>query len=182
MEGPTTCGRERYIAICKSNVDSWLLLLLDMVYYIRFLKSPYRELNGHKSSIKVLITLTTDLGDTLYQGDLYLYATVHENGNAKQLAQTRYLWKPHMRVLWVCFDTIPFLPPEQPLTLIISSREGSHENRLDANMPRVFSAQCEVYTQHYLTELKTIERVFQLHTGRLSISEEMGESIARHIW
>ena len=164
-----------------------------MVHYIRFLKAPFicSANNGLRKVhvVKALITITTDLGDDFFAKDVFLDAEVSmSNGEKNAHYRHRAFWKGGSRVLWIEVDVSCFHQAEEPWTLAVMSASQEAGLQFDVlsagTIPEVFSAWS--YVSHEAADtanLNRIERRFMLPSGNiLSIFEDTGESIARHIW
>lgn len=154
--------------------------------YIRFLKPP--KLQG--DAVVALITITSDLGESLLSAHLSLIAVLRpESDTSEALSQQLVNWNNGMRTLKITFDVrkskvkgpirVQVLQQSKnPLDLIRSA-----SNFLE--LPPVISAWSDVlYLQQGVRESdKFVERKLLLSNGTvLGIWEETGESIARHIW
>lgn len=155
-----------------------------MVHYIRFLKLPkviHREGN---TSIKALITITTDLGESFFDGRLTLVASIRgANLNIVYLQRT-YEWNPQRRTLDIelTFKVKDVVWPVRchvgpangaPIVLTVSER-----------IPAVVSIWSDYLSNSgSVLESQLVERLFELSDRSiLHIWEEPTESIARHIW
>lgn len=163
-----------------------------MVYYIRFLKTPRFEQQKKQVFISALICITTDLGDDFLAEDVDLIATWAIRFSRKNLSSTQLKWQagarqlaiqipvhlslaqmndfPHAAVLEVHqqdSSTIPDVLKEQSMPLVISGI--SDYFRWPSEGPAD----------------KLIKREFKICDREprfLTIWEETGNSIARHIW
>ena len=78
-----------------------------MVYYIRFLKLPkILTVDQSRSVVRALITITTDLGESIYRGDRPLWATLvsPDDNRTTILSRRDFLWKRGMRCLSIEMD------------------------------------------------------------------------------
>ena len=147
-----------------------------MVYYVRFLKAPQLD----SRSIRALITITTDLGDAFYPGNVTLHALVQDtNANVSSSWESdwhQFRWTAGNRNLWI---TIKNITPgaRSNYRLVVSSAKATFGDIITLeNMPEILGARC--LTNEHLTE-----RRYRTQAGYdQSIFEENGESIARHIW
>ena len=160
-----------------------------MVYYIRFLKPP--RLQKSRDShivVKALITITNDLGDEIYPTDLALKAALVSGAeDAGQSHWSRDVsWKTGMRVLWV---EIPTKNASPEVELRITEANFGKNNQCSAaidldHLPSVVSCCCTIDDPLRDRESRgRSERKFLLQAGNyLTIEEDIGDSIARHIW
>ncbi|KAJ0419309.1 putative methyltransferase-domain-containing protein [Aspergillus carlsbadensis] len=160
-----------------------------MVYYIRFLKTP--RLQKQKTgtlSASALICITTDLGDALLAQDEDLVVTLRLAGNGKAVCQGRLQWQGGKRELPVALGPLPASIVQQSLIMEIASRDsqaaGSDSLLNQDGIPLVVSGWSAPFGgPQSMAADKLIERRFSVNqTVQLSIWEETGNSIARHIW
>ena len=163
-----------------------------MVHYIRFLKVPRiqsAESKGKNATVKALVTITTDLGDDFYPGNVELAATITQGKVGGRLNERKsakdLMWRAGMRSLSVDFE-LKRKDSEGPLEICISCRNGgdAEGKLLPAYIPRIVSVWSEIFVVSKGWPTSNIaERRFRLgNNTSLSIREEMGESIARHLW
>ena len=163
-----------------------------MVFYIRFLKPPTIVNNGKANkariAVKALITITTDLGDDFYQNDIDLrvilsIAPLTEKARGETVKMT-ITWKKGFRTLRVEIP-IEHTAVSRLAQLQLSSNVDTEADLLQPNkMPEVVNAWSGIHSVSTLSNtIRKVERRFLLENGHmLRISEETGESIARHIW
>ena len=153
-----------------------------MVWYIRFLKAPKID---HRSHVRALITVTTDLGDGFYPADLTLHAIITTTGNGEDwLSEWQTVkWKSGMRNLWIDISNVD---PDSPvdLRLVVNSKRSSEGNRISAeHIPEILGIWSDVFGKDKNQAGSMIERRYRIDSGpEQAIMEETGESIARHIW
>lgn len=159
-----------------------------MVHYIRFLKAPrLQEVRGSSAVVKSLITITTDLGDDFFPSDLALNAGfVPEDATRSGLIRCcNILWKGGMRVLWI--EAVgEQVTPETKLR-VIEARSNAREQLNDTivleQMPPVIGCTSGILALDDVGAGLRSERNLQLQPGKfLWIEEDMGDSIARHVW
>ncbi|KAI9834831.1 MAG: hypothetical protein M1819_002739 [Sarea resinae] len=166
------------------------------MHYIRFLK-PAKLVNNN-NSIETLMTLTSDLGESFYAGSTDLTASLISASPLQEqsrpyLHQT-YKWTPGSRTLKLAFDIrrvrIPW-PARVYVTASGVSEDadtllGDENSRTTAGCPPTISAwSSPLHPPTRLESMRLVERRFRLPSkdaAILSIWEETGESIARHIW
>jgi hypothetical protein len=150
-----------------------------MVHYIRFLKTAQVKHCTSKSvSVKALITITTDLGDTFMLSDARLISRLVAADNTQRaLCRDEVHWHGGARELLL--DITAYIDQKPPsLRLHISHDKAGHclPSVLDA-----WSAPFEPVQNSHAAPL--IERQISLPgLPILNIWEETGNSIARHIW
>ena len=159
-----------------------------MVYYIRYLKLPLLSsttLKGNQAIVKALVTITTDLGDDFYPDSLDLTATIAParigGGLNDPISATTLTWQAGMRSLSVGI-VLPNKYSADSLEICIS--DGAAEELRPAHIPRIVGVWGEVcITSKGGSASRMVERRFCLGNDTLlSIREEAGESIARHLW
>ena len=153
-----------------------------MVWYIRFLNT-IRELAIHKVSyIDFVITITTDLGEEFYPADIDIHIYAVAKDETKQHARN-FLWRAGMRVLPI---RVPWDSTwTKALALEVStSSSGGIDTLQENHMPEIVGARNNFLREGSRARTYIhVERVFSLDEGsQLRVWEEIGESIARHIW
>ncbi len=158
-----------------------------MVYYVRFLKPP--KLDVSKGTVRALVTVTTDLGDEFYPGHLTLYAvavTLGEDQHWNSQLQ-RVDWKYGMRTAWIEVQDMKHCPQEL-LQLVVTTQPTLVADKiLLSDIPEVLSVRSDSFGRGRGWEKRQAdsrtERRYMTSNGQgRIIHEEMGESIARHIW
>ena len=153
-----------------------------MVHYIRFLKAPKLHAVG---VIRALITITTDLGDDFFPCDQNLRAgLVPNNSHTTELLQSRsILWKGGMRVLWV--ELFAHVSPGLRLRVEAESEAKTTCSDIIAldQMPLVIGCCSSLGPLQDSGVSGRSERSLLLQSENcLKIDEDIGESIARHVW
>ena len=154
--------------------------------YIRFLKTP--RIEGY--DIKALITIASDLGDSFCDENLQLSASLRSADDHGELYLRRSLkWTAGSRTLPITFN-IKDSDIDWPVRVHVATRNSGVTDRYEqhhhgGDSPSVISAWSDVLDPNVavIEASKTVERRFTpLNNRTLSIWEETGESIARHIW
>lgn len=158
-----------------------------MVYYLRFLKPP--KLDIQKGIVRALLTVTTDLGDAFYSGDLILHAIVvaSEGASDWQSPWQTAKWKNGMRTVWVEIRDIQSSPLELLRLLVNTQQTVLADSAQFDRLPDVLSARSELFVRgadwEKIQADYRIERRFRTEAGQERvIYEDIGESVARHIW
>ncbi|KAL8814186.1 MAG: hypothetical protein Q9223_006575 [Gallowayella weberi] len=148
-----------------------------MVHYIRFLKPP--RLSRLNDLLTTMITITTDLGDAFYPGDMRVHIGVARGTTMTSLGVAN--WKSGMRVLKI-EAKVPVDP--SPFRFLFTSSESLCIDALQLDrLPEIVSAWTEEFSHPADLGSDVTLRCFQLRSGQLlEICEENGESMARHIW
>lgn len=165
-----------------------------MVYYIRFLKTPRTQtVKPGLISISALISITTDLGDAFLAEDVELQFQLIDGGDdpktktAAILVENTCKWEAGKRELSISTGLLKLGSKTSNVVLAVGPKLGS---TLDTDLsdvkglPLVISGWSAPFNvaQNSPAE-KVIERRFVLQNdSRLSIWEETGNNIARHIW
>ncbi|MCJ1396366.1 hypothetical protein MMC18_009256 [Xylographa bjoerkii] len=158
-----------------------------MVFYIRFLKVPkiFPSNAAFTFIVATTVTLTSDLGDEFLAQDVELFAHLACNG-VIHTPPHRPKWQAGMRALRFEF-CVSNKDAAGPLRLCISSHSPSGPDQLSATrMPELVSARSGSFGVSTAREApRKVERRLDINVSgcaELSIWEETGESIARHIW
>lgn len=161
--------------------------LREMVYYVRFLKSPkLQTLQAGLVSVSALISITTDLGDAFLADDVRLHATLSSVDANTVLRQDSFLWQAGKRELLVSVGPVR-LGSRPPMVIlgIGSSASVDTDSLLDpSTVPVVISGWSTAFGgPQALPAEKLIERRLRLQNqSELRVWEETGNNIARHIW
>ncbi|KAJ5610502.1 hypothetical protein N7510_007221 [Penicillium lagena] len=158
-----------------------------MVYYIRFLKTPRVQQQKGSSVVSALFCITTDLGDAFLAQDVDLIAELAISHSSKILSSKSLTWQAGKRELPISLELRRGLA-QQPVVLTVRPL-GPQSLVKDSlcPIPLVVSGWSTPISAQLPAE-KLIERRFSLgdslesQTSDLCISEETGNSIARHIW
>ncbi|KAF2034654.1 hypothetical protein EK21DRAFT_97297 [Setomelanomma holmii] len=159
--------------------------------YIRFLKSPrvVTEKGTQRDQIFCLITITSDLGESFLPYDVQLSAELLSSEPREVVLVWRTVqWTAGMRSLPITF---PFTKSRASSKYRIRvgveprSRHDTFDNFCDEGSCGIVSA----WSSHFapsanaLEKQNLVERRFKLGDSQaLSMFEETGESIARHLW
>ncbi|KAI4169243.1 MAG: hypothetical protein LQ343_005831 [Gyalolechia ehrenbergii] len=154
-----------------------------MVHYIRFLKSPRFDLavkSPKQVPVSALITITTDLGDAFYPGDLSIYTAIVTRLSKIPLGLT--FWKPGMRCLKI-ETKVPLEYLTSWARLLFSGSASLEADTVQlGKVPYIVSAWTEAFKGPQDAIADVVVRGFTLLEGKvLEIWEENGESIACHI-
>ncbi|KAL8693122.1 MAG: hypothetical protein Q9224_003815 [Gallowayella concinna] len=148
-----------------------------MVHYIRFLKPP--RLNRLNNLLSTMITITTDLGDAFYPGDVCVHIGVAHGAIMTSLGVAS--WKSGMRILKI-EAKVPMDPSR--FRFVFTSNESLRIDALQlGRLPEIVSAWTEEFLHSADLGSDVTLRRFRLPGGQvLEICEENGESMARHVW
>jgi hypothetical protein len=179
------------------------------MHYIKHLRFPKLSVSGNKLQVELLLTITTDLGDAyLYPEEaielfVSLYETSSQSDSFKLLAEMGKLsWQPGMRIV----KPTLVIPRTVQKTLSASSRvhlcvkpeaarsAESVRSILASSSPNVAGVAAQglivpawVALNPNPADTDVVLRKFCLdsdpeQTQWIEFDEEIGDSIARHIW
>jgi hypothetical protein len=159
--------------------------------YIRFLKTPrvVTEKGTSKKQISCLITITSDLGDSFLPYDLELSAELLSSQPSEETKVWRTVqWTAGMRSLPITFPLAKHCVTSK-LRVRVGVEPKSTYDAFDklseegtCGVVSAWSPRFDPFASAGATE-KLVERRFDLSGGHIvSICEETGESIARHLW
>ncbi|KAF2221537.1 putative methyltransferase-domain-containing protein [Elsinoe ampelina] len=164
------------------------------MHYIRFLKTPKVTVAAGKVTLTANITITTDLGETFYEDDLDLATTLRSPDRHGDIFLRRTIkWTAGSRSLPLSFD-LTRSEIEWPARLHVGLKNGqadladdfelfsSRPNHETAAIVTVWSESLDA-TKGIFEAPRQVERKFSPLSGRsLTIWEDTGDSIARHLW
>jgi predicted nicotinamide N-methyase len=154
-----------------------------MVHFIRYLSTPQVVAAPKKPpSVNVVLAVTTDLGDAYLQEDAQILIQLHDTKTDTLLSERTFTWQGASRALKV--------------SLAYNGKYNGREVVLHATTPTTCKALksksvpeiVDVWSSKLLLSDKSrseplVERRMPLASGEtLRIWEEMGDSIARHVW
>lgn len=139
-----------------------------------------------RSSVKALVTITSDLGEAIYQGDLSLRAALVSSDQKDVLfSEIIFFWKQGMRTLWIEVDQKLVSHLTWPAQMVVAAHGRTVLDALSLDdIPQFVSAWSDdfdacgtkVSSQWVMRRFKPAADV------SLDIREESGDSIARHVW
>ncbi|KAI5308476.1 hypothetical protein KEM55_005597, partial [Ascosphaera atra] len=162
-----------------------------MPHYIRFLKPPQVEVAKGQYQVNCLVTVTNDLGDEFLYEPIPLTATLltkaSGSGDFVAAASREFAWYAGCRQLKITFG--PLKQTTRPSTIQVYVGKGPDSKAVIQPLhveekPSVLAAwSCQVDTSRSVRAEQLVERRLEPALGPpLSIWEETGNSIARHIW
>lgn len=152
-----------------------------MPYYVRFLKSPRVHTTNGKTYIRALVTVTTDLGESFFAEKCQLNIAVLANDQKPLSPWSMVQWQPSARIVWVESSPIPSTCLHHKVTLLVSSRQGTGADILGQDC-EVLSVRYELGPSSNSEASSLVQRMFKTSSHQIKIFEEMGDSIARHVW
>jgi hypothetical protein len=146
----------------------------DMVYYIRFLKTPRVSLKKGSPFISALICITTDLGDDFLAEDAELIVfSIPKSPGFEQ----KVTWNAGKRELAINLGPLPSALVQQSMQLGVKLQPEATGDR--PLIPLVMAATSAPFGLKLPAE-KLVRR--DGPREGLKTWEETGNSIARHIW
>jgi len=160
--------------------------------YIRFLKNPRFVYSKDRRSgvVSALVTIASDLGDSFFFQDVALVVKLLDGKSwtSLPLSVTRHAWKAGMRTLKIELDFVIEQKEmfHRTVVLSVSSEQTAADDLSQSGAvgPLVLSAYSSPFELSSSTEAEGyVERRLTIGQEKvLSVWEETGESIARHIW
>ncbi|KAK3109761.1 hypothetical protein LTR53_016623 [Teratosphaeriaceae sp. CCFEE 6253] len=154
------------------------------MHYIRFLKTPKIEVQANTVILKAVITVTTDLGETFYPEDIDLIASLRASAQDGEIYLRRKLrWPGNARSLPISLD-LSRQDVDWPACIHIAARTPA-----SAQPPGFLPSVVDVWsgslnpTEGLFESGWRVERRFtSLAERTVSLLEDAGDSIARHLW
>lgn len=155
------------------------------MHYIRLLKPPRIVAVGTTAIVKSLITVTTDLGDEFLGTETEIYAALLQDGII--VAREKTLWKAGTRALRLDFSNLPKAALRESVVLVVGSDPDMLTCPIYAStsrLPEIAQVWSEPFDIEHNGASRRVIRKFQTSRKHrfIDIHEEIGESIARHIW
>ncbi|KAK5000941.1 hypothetical protein LTR66_000287 [Elasticomyces elasticus] len=160
------------------------------MHYIRFLKTPKIHVDDNSTILKAVVTITTDLGETFYPHEVLLAATLRSLDHDGDVYMRKTVtWTAGLRSLPITFD-LSHTDVDWPARLHVGVRDGLRADHLEnhytpGNLPALISVWSDALdpTKGVYESQRKVERRFTPFGERpLTIGEDTGESIARHLW
>lgn len=148
---------------------------------VRFLKTPQIYVDRATVLLKAVVTITTDLGETFYPHDLDLVVSLRgQEDDGDIYLRKKVPWPAGARSLNISLD-LSRQDVEWPACVRVAVRK----TKVTDFMPpfvEVWSGALNP-TKGQFDSGRRVERRFKSNTGRvLSLLEDAGDSIARHLW
>ena len=143
-------------------------------------------INHTRSAVKALVTITSDLGENIYQGDLSLHgALISLDEKDTLLSESHVLWKQGMRTLWIEIDQKRLPQLTWPVQMVVAAHKRAVVDPVSLDdIPEFVSIWSESFDADATkTNSQWVTRRFEPTAGvSVNIREETGDSIARHVW
>ncbi|KAK3075684.1 hypothetical protein LTR53_000726 [Teratosphaeriaceae sp. CCFEE 6253] len=154
------------------------------MHYIRFLKTPKIEVQASTVILEAVITVTTDLGETFYPEDIDLIASLRASDQDGEIyLRLKLRWPGNARSLPISLD-LSRQDVDWPACMHIAARTSA-----SAPPPGFLPSVVDVWsgslnpTEGLLGSGWRVERRFtSLAERTVSLLEDAGDSIARHLW
>ncbi|KAM5468268.1 hypothetical protein MauCBS54593_005009 [Microsporum audouinii] len=163
-----------------------------MPHYVRFLKLPKIEkASSGLGSIKTLVTLTTDLGDSFLAEEVELTASVHVDNyddSFKCIKQKKFSWPAGAREVSVSIDGIRLDLRQHAIQLHIGPADhhvGPDDDfAVLSAIPQLISAWSPPFggSGPLQADKLVLRRLKTRCPAEVRIWEETGNNLARHIW
>ncbi|KAK5133096.1 hypothetical protein LTR08_008206 [Meristemomyces frigidus] len=156
------------------------------MHYIRFLKTPKVHADASTVQLKAVVTVTTDLGETFHPSPLELVATIQSTREDGDIYLHRKITWPGngARNLPITFD-VSRPDVDWPARMHVAVRQSSSAITPAGFLPAIvdiWSGTLDPTTGQSESGSR-VERRFTSLAGRtVSLLEDAGDSIARHLW
>ncbi len=157
--------------------------------YVRFLKVPrvVAEKGTSSSQVQLLVTITSDLGDSFLPAGISLSAELLSSQSPEQVFVWKTVqWTDGMRALFI---TLPLRKSYAHLPLRVRvglEPKSSYDDYRKLSSDNSYCGVVSTWSTEFSAQAdaaKLAERHFVLSDDdKVRIWEETGESIARHLW
>ena len=160
--------------------------MLEM-WYIRFLSAPKVTSTSTSIYLDIIITITTDLGDCFYPNNTTLCSTVRLENNTDKIVKNNSIdWRPGYRCAKSSFQ-ISANKVLEPFHINVTSES---KNEVNDNLSpyeiraihAISSATITMNDGMAIVENLARRTLHVSDSTEVTIWEDIGESIARHIW
>ncbi|ETI26955.1 hypothetical protein G647_10054 [Cladophialophora carrionii CBS 160.54] len=154
-----------------------------MVHYIRFLRTPQCDVSKKTVDVSAVVAVQTDLSDALLSQDLVLNAEIVEVNSPWRVLHSQSLqWQAISRALKFAIPC-PGKYTSWPVRLHVATQETQSAVNL-AEIPEVLDIwSCDFLLSDKQRSEPIVERRLLLwNNTTVRIWEDVGESMARHIW
>ncbi|KAK4540246.1 hypothetical protein LTR36_009651 [Oleoguttula mirabilis] len=156
------------------------------MHYIRFLKTPKIQVDNSTVLLKAVVTVTTDLGETFHPSPLELIATVRNvQDDGEIYLRRRIQWPGHgARSVPINFD-LSRQDVEYPACVHVAVKQTSGNTRPSGFLPPVvdvWSGTLDPTKGQFESGWRVERRFTSLAERTVSLLEDAGDSIARHLW
>lgn len=158
---------------------------------VRFLKTPKVFVDKGKVLLNASVVVTTDLGETFYPEDLELVASVlssSSDANADIYLRRKIPCPAHARSVPISFN-VSYQDLEWPACLHVEAKQASHGGSSREKVTGFLPPIVDVWSlplnplKGHMSSGRRVERRFTSLSDRpVSLLEDAGDSIARHLW
>ncbi|KAK0261862.1 hypothetical protein LTS09_003955 [Friedmanniomyces endolithicus] len=154
------------------------------MHYIRFLKTPKVEVKKGTILLNAVITITTDLGETFHPQDLDLIATIRSAEQDGEIYLRRKLqWPGGARSLPITFDlTRQDVDWSACLHVAVKPPSSVAPPGFLPPIVDIWSGAMNPPTGLFESGWRVERRFSSLAERTVSLLEDAGDSIARHLW
>jgi len=151
------------------------------MHYIRFLQTPKVHVDKATIVLRAVITVTTDLGETFYPEDVELVVNLSSPDIDNDIYLRRKVqWNEGARSLKVAID-LSRQDLEWPVCMHVSARNSRPGGFLPP-ICDVWSGSVNPVKGQFDSGRRVERRFLSLADRPLSLLEDAGDSIARHLW
>ena len=175
----------------KASILPPSLLAENMVYYVRFLKTPRTQTKGTGFGVVLtVVCIMTDLGDAFLSDTVQLRATIAHKHTQRIVHQETVVWHAGSREVPISLGPFPLPMLKQTIILGIGPINNARQSGPvftdhipdRYKMPLVISGWSAPFSHPGIAD-KLVERRLCLGNGlQLNVWEETGNNIARHLW
>ncbi|KAK6437185.1 hypothetical protein LTR95_006620 [Oleoguttula sp. CCFEE 5521] len=158
------------------------------MHYIRYLSSPKIHVKGSHVQLKAVVAVTTDLGETFHPHDLDLIVALcspipHAEGESEVYLRRKVQCPAYTRAFPISLD-LTRKDVDWPACLHVSVAEPSTARNPGFLPPVVdiWSSPLNPTKGHFASGPRIERRFTPLNERPLTLIEESGDSIARHLW
>ena len=153
---------------------------------VRFLKTPRVYVDHGNVLLKAVVTVTTDLGETFYPNNAELVATLrNQEQDGDIYLRRKVVWKGGDRSVGISFH-LSHQDVEWPACLHVSVKSGANgKYTTHGFLPPIVDVWSGALnpTKGQMESGRRVERRFTSVAERtVSLLEDAGDSIARHLW
>ncbi|KAK4616623.1 UPF0665 family protein [Fulvia fulva] len=154
------------------------------MHYIRFLKTPKVHVEKSPVLLKAVVTLTTDLGETFLPTDLHLVVTLRDaEEDGETYLRKKIQWQAGARAANIALD-VSRQDIDWPACVHVEAKEA-RKTKPHSFLPPivdVWSGTLDPTKGHFESGHRVERRFTSLAERSLSLLEDAGDSIARHLW
>ncbi|KJY01500.1 hypothetical protein TI39_contig289g00038 [Zymoseptoria brevis] len=152
------------------------------MHYIRFLKTPKVQVDRAVILLKAVVTVTTDLGETFYPDALELVATIRSAEDDGEIyLRKKVEWTKSARSAAIVFD-LSRQDIEWPACVHVGVRNPPRDSGFLPPISDVWSGTLNPTKGQFGSGWRVERRFTSCAERSLSLLEDAGDSIARHLW